>query len=203
VAQGIILCHNPGSCEREAGLPTREEAWKLLCEWTQSEALRRHALAVEACMRALARARGGDEGLWGLTGLIHDFDYERYPQAPDHPTNGAEVLRGLGYPEELVLAVLGHASYTGVPRDSDMAKALFACDELAGFLFACAYVQPDCKMASVRSESVKKKLKDKGFARSVNREDILLGCQELGVDLLEHIAFCKAALEARAGDLGF
>ena len=183
-------------------MPTRDEAWKLLCEWTQSEALRRHALAVEACMRAMARDRGADEELWGMTGLIHDFDYERFPQAPDHPVKGAEVLRGLGYPEELVRAALGHATYTAVPRDTEMARALFACDELAGFLFACAFVQPDRRIASVRPESVRKKLKDKGFARSVNREDIALGCQELGVDLLEHIAFCKAALETRAEELG-
>jgi putative nucleotidyltransferase with HDIG domain len=153
-------------------------------------------------MRALARARGGDEELWGLAGLLHDFDYERYPQVPDHATKGAEVLRDLGYPEELVRAVLGHAPYTGVPRDSEMARALFACDELTGFLFACAYVQPDRRIASVKPESVKKKMKDKGFARAVNREEILLGCEELGVDLLEHIAACRAALESRAEDLG-
>lgn len=183
-------------------MPTRTDAWNLLCAWTQSEALRRHALGVEACMCALARARGADEELWGLAGLIHDFDYERYPQEPDHAARGAEVLRGLGYPEELVRAVLGHASYTGVPRDTEMASALFACDELTGFLFACAYVQPDRRIASVKPESVKKKMKDKGFARAVSREDIIQGCAELGVDLLEHIVTCKSAIEARAEELG-
>jgi putative nucleotidyltransferase with HDIG domain len=183
-------------------VPTREDAWNLLCDWTKSEALRRHALGVEACMRALAAARGADEELWGLAGLLHDFDYERFPQIPDHPLKGAEVLKGLGYGEEVVRAVLGHASHTGVPRDSEMARALFACDELTGFLFACSYVQPDHRIASVKPESAKKKLKDKGFARSVSREDISLGCTELGVDLLEHIAFCKSALEGRADELG-
>jgi predicted hydrolase (HD superfamily) len=153
-------------------------------------------------MRALAAARGADEERWGLAGLLHDFDYERYPQIPDHPLKGADVLRGLGYGEDIVRAVLGHASHTGVPRDSEMARALFACDELTGFLFACAYVQPDHKIASVKPESAKKKLKDKGFARSVSREDIALGGEELGVDLLEHIAFCKCALVEKAQDLG-
>lgn len=183
-------------------MPTRSEAWNLLCEWIPSEGLRRHALGVEACMREMARARGGDEELWGMAGLLHDFDYERYPGPPDHASKGAEVLRGLGYPEELVRAVLGHADYTGVPRDTEMARALFACDELTGFLFACAYVQPDRRIASVRPESVRKKMKDKGFARAVSREDILRGCEELGVDLMEHIARCKGALESRASDLG-
>lgn len=183
-------------------MPTREDAWKLLCEWTGSEALRRHALGVEACMRQLAGAHGADVELWGLTGLLHDFDYERYPQVPDHPLKGAEVLRGLGYGEEIVRAVLGHASHTGVARDTEMARALFACDELTGFLFACAYVQPDRRIESVKPESARKKLKDKGFARAVSREDIALGCEELGVDLLEHIAFCRAALVGKAGDLG-
>lgn len=183
-------------------MPTREDGWNLLCEWTQSEALRRHALGVETAMRALARKYGQDEALWGLTGLIHDFDYERYPTAPDHPVRGSAILRERGYPEELIQAVLGHASYTGVARETPMAKALFACDELTGFLFACAFVQPDKRVASVRPESAKKKLKDKSFARGVNREDIAQGVQELGVDLLEHITLIRDALAANAEALG-
>lgn len=182
--------------------PSREEAWSLLCQWTASEALRRHALGVEVAMRAMARREGADEALWALTGLLHDFDYERYPEAPDHPTKGAEVLRGLGYPEEVVLAILGHAPYTGVPRETPLARALFACDELVGFLFACAYVQPDRKIAAVKPESAKKKLKDKSFARGVNREDIRLGCEEMGVDPLAHITFVRDALAAEADRLG-
>jgi len=184
-------------------LPDREVAWRLLCEWTQSEALRRHALGVETALKAIARREGSDEALYGLTGLLHDFDYERYPEAPDHATKGAEVLRTLGYPEELVVAVLGHADYTGVPRTTHLAKALFACDELVGFLFACAYVQPDRKIASVRPERVVKKLRDKAFARGVNREDIVRGCEELGVELLPHITFVRDALAAEAESLGW
>ena len=182
--------------------PTREGAWALLCEWTQSEALRRHALGVEAAMRAMAAKYAGDPDLWGITGLLHDFDYERYPQAPEHAAKGAEVLRSLGYPEEMVTAILGHASYTGVARETVLAKSLFACDELTGFLFACAYVQPDKKVAAVRPESAKKKLKDKSFARGVNRDDISQGVSDLGLDLLEHITFVRDALAARAEDLG-
>jgi putative nucleotidyltransferase with HDIG domain len=183
-------------------MPSREEAWALLCEWTQSEALRRHALGVETAMRAMAEKCGADADQWGLTGLLHDFDYERYPQAPDHPTKGTEVLRGLGYPEDMLTAILGHAEYTGVPRETPMAKALFACDELTGFLFACAYVQPDRRIASVKPESAKKKLKDKSFARGVNREDIVKGTEDLGLDLLAHITFVRDALAANAEALG-
>jgi putative nucleotidyltransferase with HDIG domain len=183
-------------------MPNREDAWRLLCEWTQSEALRRHALGVETVMRALARRSGEDEELWGLTGLLHDFDYERYPQAPDHPTKGSEVLRGEGYPEVMIEAILGHADYTGVARVTPLAKALFASDELTGFLFACAYVQPDRRIASVKPESAKKKLKDKSFARGVNRDDIRKGAEEMGVDLLEHIIFVRDALAESAERLG-
>ncbi len=183
-------------------LPGREEAWKLLCEWTQSEALRRHALGVEAAMRAMAESNGEDAELYGITGLLHDFDYERFPQAPDHPLKGSEVLRGLGYPEEMITAILGHASYTNTARETRLAKSLFACDELVGFLFACAYVQPDRKIASVKPQSARKKLKDKSFARGVNREDILQGASELGVDLDAHINFVRDALVKRAADLG-
>jgi len=150
----------------------------------------------------MAAKYGGAAEAWGLAGLLHDFDYERYPTAPEHATKGAEVLREKNYPEEIVLAVLGHASYTGVPRETPMAKALFACDELVGFLFACAYVQPDKRIASVKPESAKKKLKDKSFARGVNREEVIRGAQELGVDLLEHIAFVRDALVQRADALG-
>ncbi len=183
-------------------MPNREDAWRLLCEWTQSEALRRHALGVETVMRALARRASEDEELWGLTGLLHDFDYERYPQAPDHPTKGSEVLRGEGYPEVMIQAILGHADYTGVARVTPLAKALFASDELTGFLFACAYVQPDRRIASVKPESAKKKLKDKSFARGVNRDDIRKGVEEMGVDLLEHIIFVRDALAESAERFG-
>ena len=183
-------------------MPDRIDAWNLLCGWTSSEALRRHALGVEAAMKAMARKYGEDEELWGVTGLLHDFDYERYPQAPDHPLRGAPVLREAGYPEVMITAILGHAGYTGVARETLLAKALFACDELTGFLFACAYVQPDKKLASVRPESAKKKLKDKSFARGVSREDILSGTQDLGLDLLEHITFVRDALTGKAEELG-
>lgn len=179
----------------------REAAWKLLCEWTSSNALRRHALGVETAMRALAARYGEDSDLWGITGLLHDFDYERYPEVPDHPIKGAEVLRDAGYPEEVIEAILGHAEHTGVERRSLLAKALFACDELTGFLFACAYVQPDKKISSVKVKSVKKKLKSKSFARGVSRDDIEKGARELGVELPEHIAFVRDALAANASAL--
>lgn len=183
-------------------MPNRQDAWELLCEWTKSEALRKHALGVEAAMRAMAERQGQDPELWAIAGLLHDFDYERYPTAPEHAAQGSHVLRERGYPEEVVRAILGHASYTGVPRDTAMARALFGCDELVGFLFACAYVQPDRKIISVKPESAKKKLKDKSFARGVNREEVLQGARELGVDLLEHIAFIRDALARSAGTLG-
>ncbi len=183
-------------------MPDRNDAWTLLCEWTQSDALRRHALGVETVMRALARKYGEDEELWGLTGLLHDFDYERYPEAPDHPVKGSEVLREKGYPETMIQAILGHAPYTGVARETRMARALFASDELTGLLFACTYVQPDRKVTSVKPSSAKKKLKDKSFARGVNRDDIRLGADELGVDLLDHITFALEALAGNAAALG-
>ena len=183
-------------------MPDRNEAWTLLCEWTQSDALRRHALGVETAMRALAEKFGEDKELWGLTGLLHDFDYERYPEAPDHPVRGSAVLREAGYPESMIQAILGHASYTGVARETLMAKALFACDELTGFLFACTYVQPDRRITSVKPTSAKKKLKDKSFARGVNRDDIRQGAEELGVDILEHITFVLGALAGNAEALG-
>lgn len=179
----------------------RQPAWDLLCEYTQNENLRKHALAVEACVRAYARKLGGDEEKWGTTALIHDFDYERYPNAPDHPLKGSEILKERGYPEDVRRAILGHADYTGVPRDTPLAKALFACDELAGFITACSLVRPD-RIASLEAKSVRKRMKDKAFARSVSREDITKGAEELGVPLDEHIAFCIEAMRQIAGTLG-
>lgn len=179
----------------------RQAAWDLLCEYTKNENLRKHALAVEACMRAYARKFGEDEEKWGVVGLIHDFDYEAYPQAPDHPLKGSEILKERGYPEELRRAILGHADYTGVPRDSLLAKALFACDELAGFITACALVRPD-KILTLEATSVRKRMKDKAFARSVSREDITKGAEELGLPLDEHIAFCIQAMRGIADQLG-
>lgn len=179
----------------------RQSAWELLTEYTQNENLRKHALAVEACVRAYARKLGGDEEKWGVTALIHDFDYERYPNAPDHPLKGSEILKERGYPEDMRRAILGHADYTGVPRDTPLAKALFACDELAGFITACSLVRPD-RIASLEARSVRKRMKDKAFARSVSREDITKGAEELGVPLDEHIAFCIEAMRQIAGTLG-
>jgi predicted hydrolase (HD superfamily) len=179
----------------------RDEAWKLLCEYTKSEALRRHALAVEACMRAYARNFGEDEEKWAVVGLIHDFDYELYPNAPDHPLKGSQILCDLGYPEDVRLAILGHADYTGVPRDTLMAKSLFACDELAGFITACSLVRPD-RIQSLEPRSVRKRMKDKAFARAVRREDIIAGAEELGVDTNEHIAQCIAAMQSIGDKLG-
>lgn len=179
----------------------REESWQLLCEHTKNESLRRHALAVEACMRAYARKFGQDEEKWAVVGLIHDFDYELYPNAPDHPLKGSEILRERGYPEDIRRAILGHADYTGVPRDTLMARSLFACDELAGFITACALVRPD-KIQSLEPRSVRKRMKDKAFARSVRREDIVSGAEELGVDTNEHIALCISAMQQISDRLG-
>jgi len=180
----------------------RESAWGLLTEFTQSESLRKHALAVEACMRAYARKLGGDEALWGVVGLLHDFDYEKYPSLDDHPYKGNEILKERGYSDEIRNAIMSHAEYTGVPRQSPMEKVLFACDELAGFITAVALVKPSKSLAEVDAKSVRKKLKDKAFARSVNRNDIVTGAAELGVDLEEHIAFCVEAMKGIAGELG-
>ena len=179
----------------------RPEAWNLLCEYTKSENLRKHALAVEACVRAYARKLGEDEEKWGVVGLIHDFDYEVYPNAPDHPLKGSEILKERGYPEDLRRAILGHADYTGVPRDTLLAKALFACDEVAGFITACSLVRPD-RIRSLEAKSVRKRMKDKAFARAVSREDITKGAEELGVTLDEHIAFCIEAMRSIADTLG-
>jgi len=153
-------------------------------------------------MRAYARKRGEDEELWGVVGLLHDFDYEKYPSLEDHPFRGSEILKERGWPEEIRRAILSHATYSGVPRESAMEKTLFACDELSGFITACALVKPGKSLAEVEAAGVKKKMKDKAFARSVNREDITVGAAELGVPIEEHIAFCIEAMKGVAGELG-
>ncbi len=180
----------------------RSSAWGLLCEYTKSESLRRHALGVEQAMRKLAEKYGADPEEWGITGLLHDFDYEQYPTEEEHPYRGAEILRSKGYPEDIITAILGHADYTGVSRDSLMAKALFSVDELVGFIFAVTYVRPSKSIFEVTPKSVKKKLKQKGFAAGVSREDIHKGIEELGVDLTEHIQFVIDALKEKAEELG-
>ena len=181
---------------------TRDDAWCLLTEFTLSESLRKHALSVEACLRAYARKFSEDEELWGRVGLIHDFDYEKYPSAEDHPFKGSEILKERGYPEHIRRAILSHASYSGVPRESRLEKTLFACDELAGFITASALVKPNKSLAEVDAKSVRKKMKDKAFARAVSRDDIINGAAEMGVDLDEHIAFCIAAMRSIAPELG-
>ncbi len=180
----------------------RNQAWSLLCEYTQSESLRKHMLAVEACMRAYARKFGEDENKWGITGLLHDFDYEKYPTPAEHPFVGNKILEERGYPEEMRRAILSHADYSGVKRESRMEKTLYACDEIAGFITASALVKPNKSLAEVEAKSVRKKMKDKAFARSVNRDDIINGAADLGVDLEEHIAFCIEAMKGIAGELG-
>ena len=179
-----------------------EAAWGLLTEFTQSESLRKHALAVEACMRAYAKKFGENQDLWGIVGLIHDFDYEKYPTPEEHPYKGNEILKERGYSDEIRRAIMSHAEYSGVSRDTPMEKALFACDELAGFITACALVKPGKSLAEVEAKSVRKKMKDKAFARSVNRNDITTGAADLGVDLEEHIAFCIEAMKGTARELG-
>jgi putative nucleotidyltransferase with HDIG domain len=182
-------------------MPTRNEAWNLLCEYTKGDSLRKHALAVEAVMRAYARRLGEDEEKWGMVGMLHDFDYEMYPEPPDHPMKGSEILGERGYSEETRRAILSHANYTGVPRDTLLARGLYACDELTGFIVACALVRPN-GIWDLESKSVKKKLKDKAFARTVNRDEVYEGAQELGVDLSQHIDFIIAALRETASDVG-
>lgn len=181
--------------------PGREEAWQLLCEWTLGESLRKHARAVEHAMRAYARKYGQDEEKWGIVGLLHDFDYERYPDQR-HPQLGSEVLREHGYSEEIVRAILSHADYTGVKRESLLEHVLFAADELCGFLTACALVRPDKSFATLEPSSVKKRMKDKAFARTVNRDDLWKGPEELGVSFEEHCAFVIAALREIEKELG-
>jgi putative nucleotidyltransferase with HDIG domain len=186
---------------------SRDEAWTLLCEHTQNENLRKHALAVEACVRAYARKTGADEESWGLAALLHDFDYERWPNqehhpSEGHPSSGAAILRERGLPDETIHAILAHADYTGVPRLSALDHTLFACDEMAGFLTACSLVKPGKTIFEVEADSVKRKMKDKAFARGVSREDLTLGAQELGLPIEEHIAFCIAAMRGVASELG-
>jgi predicted hydrolase (HD superfamily) len=191
----------------------REQAWRLLTEWTESESLRKHAIAVEICVTACGEAEADRLGLSGeersrfielytTTGLLHDYDYERHPTAEEHPFVGVRELERQGWPLELRTAILGHAQYSGVPRVTHLDKALFACDELAGFLTACALVKPTKAIADVEVSSVRKKMKDKAFARGVNREDVIQGAAELGVDLDAHIAFCLDAMKKRANELG-
>lgn len=181
---------------------TRQRALEILHQYTKSDSLRKHALAVEACVSAYARSFAEDEELWSVTALLHDFDYEMYPNAPDHPMKGSQILAGLGVSEEIRRAILSHANYSGVPRVSRLEKALFACDELAGFIVAVTLVKPGKSLAEVEAASVRKKMKDKAFARSVSREDIVSGAAELGVDLETHIGFCIGAMRARATELG-
>jgi len=186
-------------------MPDRNDAWELLCEYTKGDSLRKHALAVETAMRACAGRYGdpsADVDEWGLVGLLHDFDYEMFPSADQHPFTGSNILCGRGYPDRIIKAILGHATYTNVPRDTDMARALFATDELCGFLVACALVRPSRSLDDLEVKSVRKKLKDKAFARSVNRDDIYQGVQELGVELDEHIQFVIDALRPVQKEIG-
>ncbi len=183
-------------------MPSREDAWELLCEYTKSDSLKRHALAVEQVMRCMARKYGEDEEKTGITGLLHDFDYEKYPTADEHPYVGNKILREQGYPETVTNAIMGHANYTGVARESLMAKALYAADEISGFIFAVTYVRPSKSIHDVKVKSVKKKLKQKSFAASVNREEVYDGPEELGLTLEEHIQFVIEALKEKDENLG-
>lgn len=191
----------------DAQLPTRDEAIALMHEYTASDSLRKHMLSVEAAMRAYARKYGEDEHRWGLAGLMHDFDYERFPNAAhspteEHPAEGARILRSRGYSEDVIQAMLGHANYSGVARESLMAKTLYAVDELSGLITATALVRPSRSVLEVEAKSVRKKMKDKAFARGVNRDDVINGAADLGVDLDEHIAFVITAMQAVAPSLG-
>jgi putative nucleotidyltransferase with HDIG domain len=180
----------------------RNQAWDTVCEFVKSESLRKHMLAVETCVVAYARKLGEDQQKWAVTALLHDFDWEIHPEAPDHPMKGEPILAERGVEDEICKAILSHANYSGVPRVSPLEKTLFACDELAGFLTACSYVKPGRSIHEVELKSVKKKLKDKAFARNVNRDDIVNGAAELGVDLDQHIDFCIQAMQANAEALG-
>jgi predicted hydrolase (HD superfamily) len=204
------LSSNPQSTFRipQLKVPDRSDAWELLCEYTKGDSLRKHALCVEAAMRACA-VRYGEAGAedvdeWGITGLLHDFDYEMFPdpEGGGHPFKGANIMCGRGYPDRMIRAIMGHAAYTGVPRDTVMARALFATDELCGFLVACALVRPSRSLDDLEVSSVKKKLKDKAFARTVNRDDIRQGVMELGVELDEHIRFVIEALRPLQKEIG-
>jgi predicted hydrolase (HD superfamily) len=189
---------------RSANMVTmeREKAWDLLCEFTKTDGLRRHALAVEACVVGYARKFGEDESKWSTTALLHDFDWEIHPTLPDHPMKGEPILAARGVDAQIRRAILSHADFSGVPRESLLEKTLFACDELAGFITACSYVKPGRSIHEVDVKSVRKKLKDKAFARSVSREDITNGAAGLDVDLDEHIGFCIQAMKERAVELG-
>jgi len=196
----------PEGLSGETTIHTRDQAWQLLTEFTQSESLRKHALAVEACMRACSRKYGDGspqaEELWSVVGLIHDFDYERWPTPEEHPYKGNEILKERGYSDEIRRAIMSHAEYSGVSRETPMEKALFACDELAGFITAVALIKPSKSLADVDVKSVRKRMKDKAFARKVNRDDIINGAADLGVDLDEHISFCVEAMRSIAKELG-
>ena len=181
---------------------TRADAWTILTEFTKGDSLRKHARAVEASMRAYAARYGADADTWGIAGMLHDFDYEMHPRAPHHPMKGGEILAARGVPREIVHAVLAHADYSGVPRVSLLDKALYACDELSGFVHACVLVRPGRVIAGLEPSSVRKKLKDKAFARTVNRDDVYRGADELGVDLDAHIAFVIGALAGVAPEIG-
>jgi len=187
------------------GEPTRQEAWDLVCEWVESDSLRKHLLGVEAAMVAYAERLGGDEELWAVTGLVHDLDYERHPDLDDtengHPRTALRLFAERGWPQEVIDAVAGHATFLDVPRETDMAKALFAVDELSGFIAACALVRPT-GIEGMKPKSVRKKLKQPSFAAGVNRDEVRQGADELGVDFDEHVAFVIAAMEERAGELG-
>jgi putative nucleotidyltransferase with HDIG domain len=180
---------------------TRDRAWETLTRHTQSEALRRHAVAVEAAVRAYARRFGEDEEFWGVTALLHDFDWEIHPTLEEHPQDGAPILREEGYPEEMIEAILSHAEHLALPRDTPLKKTLFACDELSGFIHACGLVRPD-GIDTLEPKSVKKKLKQPSFASGVNRDDVYKSAEELGVELDEHIAFVIEALRPHAAELG-
>ena len=181
---------------------TREQAWDIVCEFTKSDGLRKHAMAVETCVAAYARHWGEDEAKWSVTGLLHDFDWEIHPTLEEHPQKGEAILAERGVEEEIRQAILSHANHTGVPRASKLEKTLYACDELAGFITAISYVKPHKSVFEVDTASVKKKMKDKAFARSVNRQDIVEGAEELGILLDEHIGFCVKAMQDRADELG-
>jgi putative nucleotidyltransferase with HDIG domain len=180
---------------------TREAAWALLTEYTKGESLRKHALAVEAAVCGYARHFNEDETVWGVVALLHDFDYERWPNAPDHPLQGSEILRGLGYPEFVIRAILSHADYTNTPRESRLEHTLFACDEMAGFITAASLVRPSKSVLDLEPKSVVKRMKDKAFARAVSRDDLRLGAEELGLPLEEHIATVIGFMRERADDL--
>jgi putative nucleotidyltransferase with HDIG domain len=183
-------------------IPTRERAWELLNEYTKSESLIKHALAVEAAMRGYARRTGADEEFWGVTALLHDFDYERWPDLSEHPFRGAEILRAQGYPEEMVRAILSHADHSGVPRETPLEKTLFACDEMAGFVTAAALVRPSRSVLDLEASSVKKRMKDKAFAKNVKREDLVAGAELLGLPLETHIGNVIESLRGAADLLG-